>query len=289
LAISYELRARVALEKYGFHNTYSLGQNFIFNEDLLSGLLMAAGVGKGDKVLEIGPGAGIMTSILAERCEKVVSIEIDQKLKPVLDEMLSDKDNSTIVYADAMKADIGAIIRDELGGGEVRVVANLPYYITSDVLMRLVAGGYGITDVCVMVQKEAADRLMSKKGDKQWCAVAAVMSYFGKVEIIDDVPRSCFEPAPHVDSAFMRIALYDEKPVQAASDEMMKKVINSAFRMRRKTLVNNLTGDFAISRQQAEEMLTGLGLDTRVRGEALELEQLAQIADAIYKLKETNT
>ena len=287
MAISYELRARVALEKHGFHNTYSLGQNFIFDENLLNGLLDAAGVGDGDKVLEIGPGAGIMTSLLADRCEKVVSIEIDQKLKPVLDEMLADKDNSSIVFADAMKADIGAIIRDELGGGEVRVVANLPYYITSDVLMRLVAGNFGITDVCVMVQKEAADRLMSKKGDKQWCAVAAVMSYFGRTEVVADVPRSCFEPAPHVDSAFMRISLYDEKPVQAKSDDMMKRVINSAFRMRRKTLVNNLTGDFAISRQQAEEILSGIGLDTRVRGEALEIEELARIADALTAMKET--
>jgi len=281
LNISNELRARVALEKYGFRNTHSLGQNFIFDEGLLNSLLDMAGVGDGDRVLEIGPGAGIMTSILAERCEKVVSIEIDQKLKPVLDEVLADKDNSTIVFADAMKADIGGIIRDELGGGEVRVVANLPYYITTDVLTRLVTGNFGITDICVMVQKEAADRLMSKVGDKQWCSVAALMSYFGKIEVIQDVPRGCFEPAPHVDSAFMRISIYDEKPVQAASDDMMRRVINSAFRMRRKTLVNNITGDFHIDRDKAEEILTSIGLDTRVRGEALELEELVKIADAL--------
>ncbi len=278
--ISNELRARVALEKYGFRNTYSLGQNFIFDEGLLNSLLDLAGVG-GDKVLEIGPGAGIMTSILAERSEKVVSIEIDQKLKPVLDEVLADKDNSTIVFADAMKADIGSIIKEHLGDGEVRVVANLPYYITTDVLSRLVTGNFGITDICVMVQKEAADRLMSKVGDKQWCAVAAMMSYYGKVEVIQDVPRGCFEPAPRVDSAFMRIAIYEEKPVQAKSDDMMRRVINSAFRMRRKTLVNNMTGDFHISREGAEAILTSIGLDTRVRGEALTLEQLAMIADAL--------
>lgn len=279
--ISNELRARVALEKYGFRNTHSLGQNFIFDEGLLGSLLDQAGVGEADRVLEIGPGPGIMTALLAERCEKVVSIEIDQKLKPVLDEVLAEKDNSTIVYADAMRADIAGIVRDGLGGAPVRVVANLPYYITTDVLMRLVTGKYGITDICVMVQKEAAERLMSSVGDKQWCAVAAIVKYFGKAEVLQDVPRGCFDPPPHVDSAFMRISMYQQKPVQAKSDDMMRRVINSAFRMRRKTLVNNLTGDFALGRAEAEDMLIGLGLDARVRGEALDLNKLAEIADAL--------
>lgn len=283
MAISNELRARVALEKYGFRNTHSLGQNFIFDEGLLGTLLDRAGVGPGDRILEIGPGAGIMTALMAGRCERVVSIELDQKLAPVLEEVLAEAENSKIVFADAMRADIGAIIRDELGGGKVRVVANLPYYITTDVLMRLVTGNFGITDICVMVQKEAADRLMSRVGDKQWCAVAAIISYFGNVEVLEDVPRICFEPPPHVDSAFMRIALYDEKPVKAKSDDMMKRVINSAFRMRRKTLVNNLTGDFALTRPEAEELLRGIGLDARVRGEALELKQLALLADALFE------
>lgn len=281
MAISNELRARVALEKHGFRNTHSLGQNFIFDEGLLNALLDRAGVGPQDRILEIGPGAGIMTALLAGRCERVVSIELDQKLAPVLEEVLAEAENSKIVFADAMRADIGAIIRDELGGGEVRVVANLPYYITTDVLMRLVTGNFGIADICVMVQKEAADRLMSRAGDRQWCAAAAVMSYFGRVEVLEDVPRICFEPPPHVDSAFLRIALYDEKPVKAKSDDMMRRVINSAFRMRRKTLVNNLTGDFVLTRPEAEELLRGLGLDARVRGEALELNELARLADAL--------
>lgn len=281
MSISNELRARVALEKHGFRNTHSLGQNFIFDEGLLSTLLDRAGVGRTDRILEIGPGAGIMTALMAARCEKVVSIELDQKLEPVLKEVLAEAENSKIVFADAMRADIGAIIRDELGGGEVRVVANLPYYITTDVLVRLVTGNFGISDICVMVQKEAADRLMSRTGDRQWCAVAALISYFGKAEVLEEVPRVCFEPPPHVDSAFMRIALYDEKPVKAKNDDMMKRVINSAFRMRRKTLVNNLTGDFALTRPEAEQMLSGIGIDPRVRGEALEINQLAQLADAL--------
>lgn len=283
MAISNELRARVALEKHGFRNTHSLGQNFIFDEGLLESLLDRAGIGPEDRILEIGPGAGIMTALMAGRCERVVSIELDRKLAPVLEEVLAETENSRIVFADAMRADIGAVIRDELGGGKVRVVANLPYYITTDVLMRLVTGNFGITDICVMVQKEAADRLMSRVGDRQWCAVAAVMSYFGKVEVLEEVPRICFEPPPHVDSAFMRIALYDEKPVQAQNDDVMKRVINSAFRMRRKTLVNNLTGDFALTRSEAEELLESIGLDTRVRGEALEINELALLADALFE------
>ena len=279
--ISNELRAKVALEKYGFRNTHSLGQNFLFDEGLLDSLLSLAGLCDTDRVLEIGPGPGIMTALIADRCEKVVSIEIDQKLGPVLSEVLAEKTNSKIVFADAMRADIAGIIRDELGGGAVRVIANLPYYITTDVLNRIVTGNFGITDICVMVQKEAADRLMTRVGDKQWCAAAAIMSYYGRVEVLQDVPRGCFDPPPHVDSAFMRIAMYEEKPVQAKSDDMMRRVINSAFRMRRKTLVNNMTGDFSISRAEAESILGSIGLDTRVRGEALELEQLAMIADAL--------
>lgn len=282
MAISNELRARVALEKYGFRNTHSLGQNFLFDEGLLGSLLDAAGVGGPDHVLEIGPGPGIMTALLAERCEKVVSIEIDQKLKPVLSEVLAEKTNSKIVFADAMKADIATIIRNELGEGEVRVVANLPYYITTDVLMRLITGNFGISDICVMVQKEAADRLMSKMGDKQWCAAAALIAYYGDIEVLRDVPRGCFDPPPHVDSAFMRIVLHDNKPVQAKNDDTMRRVINSAFRMRRKTLVNNLTGDFGIDRKQAEAILENAGLDSRVRGEALTLAQLAAVADTLY-------
>lgn len=286
MSISNELKARVALEKYGFRTTHSLGQNFLFDETLLGNLLDLAGVTEQDHVLEIGPGPGLMTSLLADRCARVVSVEIDEKLRPVLDEVVGQRENAHIVFADAMRADLAAVTSEHLGEGPFRVVANLPYYITTDVLLRLVSIGLPVTDVCVTVQKEAADRILSRPGDKQWCASAAVIGYFGRAEILREVPRDCFEPAPHVDSAFMRIALYgDEKPVRALDDGMMKKTVECAFLMRRKKLTNNLKAAFGLGQEDAVSLLTEAGIDPDVRGEVLEIEQLARLSDCLTARK----
>lgn len=281
LSISAELRARVALEKHGFRTTHSLGQNFLFDENLLSRLLDASGVGEEDCVLEIGPGPGIMTSLLSRRCKQVLSVEIDEKLRPVLDEVLEGCENAKVVFADAMRADLCTLTCQAWGDRPFRVVANLPYYITTDVLLRLVASGLPVEDVCVMVQKEAADRMLSQPGDKQWCTMAATIGYFGRAEVLCEVPRGCFEPAPHVDSAFVRVAMYDPKPVQAISDERMKQTINAAFLMRRKKLTNNLKAAFSLTQEQAVEALERAGIDPNVRGEVLQIEELARLSDLL--------
>lgn len=284
MSVSAELRARVALEQYGFRTAHSLGQNFLFDEGLLNALLDRAGVTGEDRVLEIGPGPGVMTAQLARRCEKVVSLEIDEKLRPVLETVLEGMQNVRVVYCDAMKADIGRISRENLGEGPFRVVANLPYYITTDVLLRLVTGGYPIRDISVMVQKEAAQRILSQPGEKQWCAAAAVLAYFGQAQVLEEVPRDRFEPAPHVDSAFLRIELYEEKPVQAQRDDMMLKTIHAAFLMRRKKLSNNLKAAFSLSGELVLSVLQQAGLSPDIRGEVLTMEELARLSDVLSSL-----
>ena len=284
VSVSAELRARVALEQHGFRTVHSLGQNFLFDEGFLNALLDRAGVTGEDRVLEIGPGPGVMTAQLARRCEKVVSLEIDEKLRPVLETVLEGMQNVRVVYCDAMKADIGRISRENLGEGPFRVVANLPYYITTDVLLRLVTGGYPIRDISVMVQKEAAQRILSQPGEKQWCAAAAVLAYFGQAQVLEEVPRDRFEPAPHVDSAFLRIELYEEKPVQAQRDDMMLKTIHAAFLMRRKKLSNNLKAAFSLSGELALSVLQQAGLSPDIRGEVLTMEELARLSDVLSSL-----
>ena len=285
MEISYELRARVALEKNGFRTTHSLGQNFILDESLMGHLLDLAGVGPGDRILEIGPGPGLLTALMAQRCDKVTSIEIDEKLRPVLEEVLSGADNAKLVFGDAMRLDIGNVVRENMGEGTFRVVANLPYYITTDVIMRLISSGLPVTDVCVMVQKEAAERMMSRPGSKQWCATSAIVEYFGQAEILCEVPRTAFNPPPHVDSAFIRIAMHEEKPVQAKDDAMMLKVINAAFLMRRKKLTNNLKAVFSMSQEAAASALEMAGIDANIRGEALDIADLARLSDVISSMK----
>ena len=284
MSISYELRARVALEKNGFRNTHSLGQNFILDESLMEHLLDLTGLGPADRVLEIGPGPGLLTALMARRCEKVTSIEIDEKLRPVLEEVLADSGNAKIVFGDAMRLDIGRVVAENMGGGPFRVVANLPYYITTDVLMRLVTSGLPVTDICVMVQQEAAERMMSRPGGKQWCAMAAAIGYFGSTEALCHVPRTAFDPPPHVDSAFIRIAMHAQKPVQAKDDGMMLKVISCAFHMRRKKLTNNLKAVFSIDQEKAAAALAEAGIDANVRGEALEIAELARLSDVLTEV-----
>lgn len=282
--ISYELRARLALEKHGFRNTHSLGQNFILDESLLSALISLAGIGPDDNVLEIGPGPGLLTALLSERCHKVTSIEIDEKLASVLNSVLEGRDNAKIVFGDAMRIDIKSVIAENFGDAPVRVVANLPYYITTDVIMRLVTGGFGITDINVMVQKEAAERIMSRPGSKAWCAAAAVIDYFSAPEVLTEVPRTAFEPPPHVDSAFIKLDLYENKPVSAISDAMMLKTINAAFLMRRKKLTNNLKAAFSITQQDAIQALQKAGIDQDIRGEVLTINELAALSDVLTQI-----
>lgn len=279
-SISAGLRAGVALEKHGFRPTHSLGQNFILDEGFLSLLLDLSGISKEDNVLEIGPGPGVMTALLAERAGKVLSIEMDEKLRPVLSDVLSGQDNVALVFADAMRCDLSALVREYFSGG-YRVVANLPYYITADLIQKMLQTRPLPESICVMVQKEAAERLMSNPGAKNWCALAATVRYFGDCEILEDVPPSRFNPPPHVDSCFVRISFRPQRMLEAGEEEGFLKLIRCCFHMRRKTLLNNLKSFYSMPQQRAAEAIEAAGLAPQVRGEALSLEEMARLYAAL--------
>ena len=275
-SISPSLRARVALEKHGFRAAHSLGQNFILDEDFLAHLLDMAGVGKEDRVLEIGPGPGLMTALIAGRAERVVAVELDEKLQPVLEAVLGERENAKIVFADALRSDLSALVAEQLGA-PYRVIANLPYYITADLILKLLAAHPLPESVCVMVQREAAERLMSQPGDKNWCALAAIVRFYGDCEVLEDVPPQRFEPAPHVDSCFIRIDVRRERIVPEEDEAAFLKLVRCCFHMRRKTLSNNLKAVYGMSAEAAAAAIEAAGLKPQVRGEALTLEEIRDL------------
>ena len=281
LGMSPELRARLALERHGFRNTHSLGQNFILDDALIARLLDAARIGPDDNVLEIGPGAGVMTAQLAARAKRVLAVEIDRSLEPVLADVLEGTQNVRVLFRDFMKADLAALVGEAFGGEPYRVAANLPYYITADILLRLTTAPTPPESICVMVQKEAAERLMSAPNTKSWCALAATVQYYGRPEALLELPPEVFNPPPHVSSRFLRIAKHAEKPVRPRDEGTFLRLINAAFAMRRKTLANNLKASFGLTMDEACAALEAAGVDARVRGEALTLEELARVADRI--------
>ena len=274
--ISPGLRARLLLNRQDFHTAHALGQNFLLDEALLSGLLDLSGVGPEDAVLEIGPGAGVMTCLLADRARRVVAVELDRRLEPILREMLEGKENVRVVFADALKADLGEIM-----GEPFRVVANLPYYITADAVRKFLGSGYPIRSVHIMVQKEAAERMLARPGEKQWCLLAALAQYYARVRLLAEVPPEAFEPQPHVLSAFLELELYERRPVQPREEQKFLRLLSSGFAMRRKTLANNLSASFGLSKEEAREALLTAGLDPRVRGEALTLEEICRLSDSM--------
>lgn len=275
--LSAELRARAALARQDFRHSHSLGQNFLLDEGLLNALLDAAEVSPEDDVLEIGPGPGVMTALLAARCRSVLAVETDRNLQPVLEAVLSGLDNARVVYQDILKADLGSLT----GSAPYRVIANLPYYITADILMKLIHARNRPESIAIMVQKEAAERIMSHPGEKQWCALAAMVQYYGQPRTLTDVPAEAFSPPPHVVSRFIRIDRH-RRPVARPRDEaLFFRVVAAAFAMRRKTLANNLRAAFGLSPEAAQASLLRAGVDPRVRGEALTLPELARVADAL--------
>ncbi len=287
--MSNALNARLALAKHDFHFTHSLGQNFLLDDGVISRIADAAGVEAGDRVLEIGAGAGVLTAELAARGARVLALELDEALTPVLDEVLAPhRDRVTLAFADALKADLRQLTGSTFGENTpFSVVANLPYYITADVLLRLVKSSLPIERITVLVQQEAAERIMARPDTKPWCQLAATIQYFGRPDVLLTVPPEAFTPRPHVMSSLLQIELYgDGKPCKARDEQTLLSLIGSAFAMRRKTLANNLTASFSISRERALRIITGCGLDERVRGEALPLEMLCALADKLQDVLE---
>ena len=276
--ISDGVRARIALEKHGFRFQRTLGQNFLLDDARVARIVALAGVGEADDVLEIGPGAGVLTRALARRARRVVALEIDRALAPVLAEMLAGVSNVRLEFADALKADLAALM-----GGRFAVVANLPYYITADMVMKLLKSGLDVSCITIMVQKEAAARMMAQLGEAQYCLLAATIAYFARCESLMDVPPGAFTPPPHVESRLLRLTPYAKKPVQPRNEALFLRVLAAAFAMRRKTLANNLSRAFQVPREQAAAWLEAVGINPMVRGEAVELAALARLSDAMVE------
>jgi len=274
--------ARAALERNGFRFTHSLGQNFILDDRLVQRIADAAEVAAGDRVLEIGAGAGLLTRALSERGASVLALEIDRTLEPVLREVLAGT-GAAVEFADALKCDIALLTARAFSGAPFDVVANLPYYITADVFLLLVRSRLPIRRMTVMVQAEAAERIMASPGTKSWCQLAATVQRFGHPKVLMRVPPEAFTPRPHVESALLRVDMLPER--DSPEDEaMFLKVVAAAFAMRRKTLVNNLMSALSMPRGGAEALLASLGFDPKVRGEALTLSELAKLSAAIRKM-----
>lgn len=271
------------LQKYQFHFQKKYGQNFLIDTSVLERIIRAAQIGGTDCVLEIGPGIGTMTQYLAENAGKVVAVEIDKALIPILEETLAPYENVTVLQGDILKTDIGELARRYNAGKPLKVVANLPYYITTPIIMGLFEKDVPLESVTVMVQKEVAVRMQAKPGTKDYGALSLAVQYYAEPESVANVPPNCFMPRPNVGSAVVKLKRYARPPVEVRDEKFMFSLIRAAFGQRRKMLVNALagSGEAAVSREQTEAALESMGISPQIRGEKLTLSQFAELSDLL--------
>lgn len=271
------------LQKYHFNFQKKFGQNFLIDTSVLDRIITAAEISGEDCVLEIGPGIGTMTQYLAERAREVVAVEIDKNLIPILEDTLAAYDNVTVINEDILKVDINRIAEERNGGRPIKVVANLPYYITTPIIMGLFEKNVPLKSITIMVQKEVAERMQVGPGTKDYGALSLAVQYYARPEIVANVPPNCFIPRPGVGSAVIRLTRYEEPPVKAADERRMFALIRASFNQRRKTLVNALTNapELGLSKEAVAGALEKLELSPTIRGEALTLEQFAQLSDLL--------
>ncbi len=270
------------LSRHGFHFSKSLGQNFLINPEVCPRMAAECGAGKGVGVLEVGPGIGVLTAELAKLADKVVSVELDQRLLPVLGETLSDFPNVKVINDDVLKIDLQKLIAEEFPGMDVVVCANLPYYITSPVIMRLLEERLPVSAITVMVQKEAADRLCAVPGSRACGAVSAAVSYFAEPQILFGVERASFHPQPNVDSAVIRLNIRKEPAIQIQSEKNFFALVKAAFGQRRKTVLNSVTAGLSYSKEQVAQALERAGIQPNARAEQLTMEQLAAFSNELF-------
>lgn len=279
-------RSEEAVSKHGFRFKHSLGQNFIFDEALLESLVNAAEVTRADDVLEIGPGGGTLTACLAARAHRVLTLELDRELLPVLADVLRDCPNASVVQGDATKADLRALTADAFGkDAPFLVVANLPYYVTTPVLTRLLTEGLPVQRVAVMVQREVGEKMLAAPGEEAYGLLAVLCAYHAEAREAVRVPAACFTPRPKVDSSFMVLRMRKEPPVAVPSQALFFRVARAAFAMRRKTIRNNLQASLNLSREEADACLAAARISPAARGETLSLEDFARIAWEIDRIK----
>lgn len=275
------------IQKYQFAFQKRFGQNFLIDAHVLEKIVSAAGITKDDCVLEIGPGIGTMTQYLAENAGHVVAVEIDRNLIPILKETLADYDNVTVINEDILRVDIKTLAEEYNGGKPIKVVANLPYYITTPIIMGLFESGVPIDNITVMVQKEVADRMKEGPGSKDYGALSLAVQYYAEPEIVANVPPNCFIPRPNVGSAVIRLTRHKEMPVEVKDPALMFKIIRASFNQRRKTLQNGLGNapELPYTKEQIAAAIAEMGLTPTIRGEALSLAQFAQLSDILGEMK----
>lgn len=275
------------LQKYGFVFQKKYGQNFLIDPHVLDKIVAAAGIGPNDFVVEIGPGIGTLTQYLAYAARSVCAVEIDKNLIPILEDTLSDYDNVEVINNDVLKVDLAALAKEKNNGRPIKVVANLPYYITTPIIMGLFENHVPVDSITVMVQKEVADRMQTGPGSKDYGALSLAVQYYAEPYIVANVPPNCFMPRPKVGSAVIKLTRYEKPPVDVKDEGLMFRLIRASFNQRRKTLVNGIrnSGDFSLSKEEIEDVFNRCDLPLNIRGEALTLEQFAMLANCIYDEK----
>lgn len=274
------------LQKYNFTFQKKFGQNFLIDTRVLERIIAQAEITKDDMVLEIGPGIGTMTQYLCENAREVVAVEIDNSLIPILEDTLSEYNNVTVINDDILKVDINKLVEEHNAGKPIKVVANLPYYITTPIIMGLFEKKVNVDSITIMVQKEVADRMKSGPGSKDYGALSLAVQYYSKPEIVANVPPNCFMPRPNVSSAVIRLKLYDEMAVKVENENLLFRLIRASFNQRRKTLVNGIknSGELNYTKEQVVEALAKMGLNENIRGEALTLEQFGELSDILNEM-----
>lgn len=272
------------IKKYDFAFQKKFGQNFLIDEHVLNKIILAAGVTKEDVVLEIGPGFGTMTQYLAENAKEVIAVEIDKTLIPILQDTLADYDNVTIINEDILKVDIKTLAEEKNGGKPIKVVANLPYYITTPIIMGLFESHVPLDNITVMVQKEVAERMQAGPGTKDYGALSLAVQYYAEPYIAANVPPNCFIPRPNVGSAVIRLTRWENPPVKVKDEAFLFSLVRASFNQRRKTLQNSLVnGGVPVTKEQIITALEKMELSPTVRGEALTLEQFAMLSDLLQE------
>ena len=276
-------KTAAVINKYNFMFRKKFGQNFLIDASVVEEIIDAAGISEEDTVLEIGPGIGTMTQYLAERAGKVIAVEIDRALIPILEDTLSAYDNVKVINDDILKVDLNRLSEEENGGRPIKVVANLPYYITTPIIMALLEKEVPLESITIMVQKEVAERMKTGPGSKDYGALSLAVQYYAEPVIVTEVPPHCFMPRPGVSSMVIRLDRYKEPPVTPKDPDKMFKLVRASFNHRRKTLSNGLSTDpsLGLSRERVTEALEKMGLPVDIRGEKLDLAQFAELSDQL--------
>lgn len=271
------------LNKYKFVFQKRYGQNFLIDEHVLGKIIRSAGIAEDDFVIEIGPGIGTLTQYLAYSAREVAAIEIDDALIPILEDTLSGYDNVTVIHEDVLKVDLTKLVEEKNGGKPVKVVANLPYYITTPIIMGLFENHVPVESITIMVQKEVADRMKTGPGSKDYGALSLAVQYYARPELVANVPPNCFMPRPRVGSAVIRLTKHEKPPVEVQDEKLMFQIIRASFNQRRKTLVNGLYNapELHIPKERTAAVLEEMGLAPGIRGEALELSQFAELSSRL--------